>query len=97
MGCIVCAEAVPQERHAWERAGTPIYICAPALAGYSTSAVQYTPAHKRMGCVGEDSGKPSNLEATPMTHKRTPDAHEQKTGGFGGGFGIQGWSGAARG
>ena len=36
MGCIVRAGAVPQERHAWERAGTARYMCAPAMTSCGT-------------------------------------------------------------
>ena len=35
MGCM-CAGAVPQECHAWERAGTPRYMCAPVLVECGT-------------------------------------------------------------
>ena len=33
---IVRTAAVPQERHGWERAGTPRHMCAPALASCGT-------------------------------------------------------------
>ena len=36
MGCIVSAGAVPQERHGWEKAGTPRYMCASAMTSCGT-------------------------------------------------------------